>query len=100
MSLTDLRYDITRDEDVHWRHPIAVNNRCLLPPWAAHDGEEAAKAIAIEHMRDCWNDHIDEPDDDVPVRVRITAPEGAAGIYAVDLTKKIVASGVRKMEGT
>jgi hypothetical protein len=92
-----VRYDMTHEDDRAFAKPIAQRHICLLPPWAGNDGEEAAKAVAVEHMRDVWEKEIGE-DDDAIMLVRVMSPEEISGTYEVTLAKTIVSSSVRKVE--
>lgn len=98
MSTTEIRYDITHEDDPEFKKPIAKRQLCILAGlWPAHDGEEAAKAVAVEHMRDVWDSHFDPDDDFATMLVRITSPDGAAGVFEVDIRKKLVADGVKRV---
>lgn len=99
MSTTEIRYDIAHEDDPQFKKPIAKQNICIFSgAWMAHDGEEAAKAVAVEHMRDCWNHEFGDAEDFAVVLVRITSPKDAAGTFEVDLRKQLVADGVKRLE--
>lgn len=98
MSTTEIRYDITHEDDPEFKTPIAKRHVCILAGlWLAHDGEEAAKAVAVEHMRDVWDSQFAPDDDFATMLVRIMSPKDAVGVFEVDLRKKLVAEGVKRL---
>jgi hypothetical protein len=92
MASTDIKWTCTAAEDPFY--PIAENQETLLYGfWAGVEGNgsDAAKGVAEDYFDTAtWAEWFGD-DDGATVRIAISHPEAAAGVYEVEMERTVKA---------